>query len=70
MPAPGAGYPFDVPAAGADLLSYAALSYHLPLIVPFSVKARRCACCACCGLPCAAVAVARVFAPCDWRCAS
>jgi hypothetical protein len=35
-----AGYPFDVPAGDAGLLSYAALSYHLPLIVPFSVKER------------------------------
>ncbi|KAI3425799.1 hypothetical protein D9Q98_007774 [Chlorella vulgaris] len=34
------GYPFDVPAGDAGLLSYAALSYHLPLIVPFSVKER------------------------------
>ena len=33
-----AGYPFDVPAEGAGLLSYCALSYHLPLVVPFSVK--------------------------------
>ena len=35
-----AGYPFDVPAEDACLLAYAALSYHLPLIVPFSVKER------------------------------
>lgn len=34
------GYPFDVPAEGAGLLSYCALSYHLPLVVPFSVKER------------------------------
>lgn len=34
------GYPFDVPAEEADLLSYCALSYHLPLIIPFSVKER------------------------------
>lgn len=34
------GYPFDIPAEGAGLLSYCALAYHLPLIVPFSVKER------------------------------
>lgn len=39
------GYPFDVPAEGANLLSYCALSYHLPLVVPFSVKVRRAALC-------------------------
>ena len=34
------GYPFDVPCEGAGVLSYCALSYHLPLIVPFSIKQR------------------------------
>ena len=58
-----AGYPFDVPAEGANLLSYCALSYHLPLVVPFSVKVRRAVlryvpCCAalCCAMPCIACA--------------
>lgn len=32
------GYPFDVPVeANADVLTYAALSYHLPLVIGFSL---------------------------------
>ena len=36
------GYPFDVPAAAghAGLLSYAALAYHLPLVIAFSISER------------------------------
>ena len=34
------GYPFDVPPPGANLLAYCALSYHLPLLVAFSVRQR------------------------------
>lgn len=33
-----AGYPFDIPDPEADVLSYAALVYHLPLLVAFSVS--------------------------------
>ena len=32
------GYPFDIPSAGAGILSYAALVYHLPLLIAFSVS--------------------------------
>lgn len=34
------GYPFDVPDPHANLLSYCALSYHLPLLVAFSIRQR------------------------------
>jgi len=36
------GYPFDVPPPGnpASLFSYAALAYHLPLLIAFSLKER------------------------------
>jgi len=33
-----AGYPFDIPNPGAGVLSYAALVYHLPLLIAFSVS--------------------------------
>ena len=39
-PPPLLGYPFDVPPHGAGLLAYAVLSYHLPLVIPFSVRQR------------------------------
>ena len=35
-----AGYPFDIPEAGASLLTYCALVYHLPLVMAFSVRER------------------------------
>ena len=35
-----AGYPFDIPEAGAGLLTYCALVYHLPLVTAFSVAQR------------------------------
>lgn len=35
-----AGYPFDVPPPGAGLLTYAVLSYHLPLVIAFSLRQR------------------------------
>lgn len=34
------GYPFDVPARGAGVLAYAALAYHLPLVIAFSLAPR------------------------------
>jgi hypothetical protein len=34
------GYPFDIPAPGAGLMSYCILAYHLPLIVVFSMSNR------------------------------
>lgn len=34
------GYPFDVPEAGASLLTYCCLVYHLPLVIAFSVRQR------------------------------
>ena len=34
------GYPFDIPEAGAGLLTYCALVYHLPLVIAFSVRQR------------------------------
>ena len=34
------GYPFDIPAEHAGLLSYAALAYHLPLVIAFSLRER------------------------------
>ena len=37
LPCP-TGYPFDVPEAGAGIFTYAALAYHLPLMIAFSVK--------------------------------
>ena len=33
-----AGYPFDIPDPGAGVLSYAALVYHLPLLIGFSLS--------------------------------
>ena len=33
-----AGYPFDIPLHDSSLLTYAALSYHLPLLIAFSLK--------------------------------
>lgn len=35
-----AGYPFDIPGSGTNLLTYAALSYHLPLLIAFSIQQR------------------------------
>jgi Glycosyl transferase family 21 len=32
------GYPFDIPAEHAGILSYAALAYHLPLVIGFSLN--------------------------------
>ncbi|KAL6776996.1 hypothetical protein ACKKBF_B19795 [Auxenochlorella protothecoides x Auxenochlorella symbiontica] len=32
------GYPFDIPPAHPSLLSYAVLSYHLPLVIGFSLS--------------------------------
>lgn len=32
------GYPFDIPSPAAGLLDYAALSYHLPLVIGFSIS--------------------------------
>lgn len=32
------GYPFDVPAAGAGLLAYCVLVYHLPLLIAFATS--------------------------------
>ncbi|GAB4823475.1 hypothetical protein N2152v2_010521 [Parachlorella kessleri] len=32
------GYPFDVPPEGANLLTYCVMSYHLPLVIAFSVR--------------------------------
>lgn len=32
------GYPFDIPNPGGGLLSYAALVYHLPLLIAFSLS--------------------------------
>lgn len=65
------GYPFDVPAEGADLLSYCALSYHLPLVVPFSVKVRCAApryvpCCVLCAARCCAACPLRHAVPCTF----
>ncbi len=34
------GYPFDIPPPDANVLTYAALAYHLPLIISFSVAER------------------------------
>ena len=36
------GYPFDIPPPGgaASIWSFAALAYHLPLVVAFSIRAR------------------------------
>jgi len=34
------GYPFDIPSEHAGILSYAALAYHLPLVIGFSLKER------------------------------
>ena len=34
------GYPVDIPDAGAGLMSYCMLAYHLPLIIAFSLGAR------------------------------
>ena len=39
LPCP-AGYPFDVPEVGAGVFTCAALAYHLPLMIAFSVKQR------------------------------
>lgn len=33
-----AGYPFDIPDPGASIWTYAALSYHLPLMIAFSIS--------------------------------
>lgn len=33
-----AGYPFDIPGEGANLLAYSVLSYHLPLLIAFSLQ--------------------------------
>lgn len=33
-----AGYPFDMPVSGSNVLTYAALSYHLPLLIAFSLQ--------------------------------
>lgn len=35
-----AGYPVDVPAKGGSIRSYAVLSYHLPLMIGFSISQR------------------------------
>jgi hypothetical protein len=34
------GYPFDIPSEHAGILSYAALAYHLPLVIGFSLNER------------------------------
>ena len=49
-----------MPAEGANLLSYCALSYHLPLVVPFSVKVR-CAAPRCAAPRCAWVYVSALL---------
>lgn len=36
--APYAGYPFDIPSQGSSLLTYSVLSYHLPLLIAFSLQ--------------------------------
>ena len=35
-----AGYPFDIPNTGSNLLTYCVLSYHLPLLIAFSMRQR------------------------------
>lgn len=32
------GYPFDIPGSSSNVLAYAALSYHLPLLIAFSLQ--------------------------------
>ena len=36
----GAGYPFDIPPAGGNVLTYCVLGYHLPLLIAFSISRR------------------------------
>lgn len=32
------GYPFDIPGEDSNMLTYAALGYHLPLLIAFSLQ--------------------------------
>ena len=35
-----AGYPLDVPQAGAGLATYCVMAYHWPLLIAFSLRTR------------------------------